>query len=126
MPTSTSDSRRRARTSRRESHVSYVLKVVENIRLALDEGFTTVRDAGGLDPAYAEAVASGQIAGPRILPSGSFLSITGGHGDQRSRWRDEDERSIAGLVAHTEIVRRRDEVRRRRASRSAAAQRRSS
>jgi imidazolonepropionase-like amidohydrolase len=36
-----------------ESHVSYVLKVVENIRLALDEGFTTVRDAGGLDPAYA-------------------------------------------------------------------------
>src|SRR3990172_8578285 len=29
-----------------ESHVSYVLKVVENIRIALDEGFTTVRDAG--------------------------------------------------------------------------------
>ena len=40
-----------------ESHVSYVLKVVENIRIALDEGFTTVRDAGGLDPAYALAVA---------------------------------------------------------------------
>src|SRR3990172_4861703 len=32
-----------------ESHVSYVMKVAENIRLALEEGFTTVRDAGGLD-----------------------------------------------------------------------------
>ncbi len=87
-----------------ESHVSYVLKVVENIRLALDEGFTTVRDAGGLDPAYALAVESGQIAGPRILPSGSFLSITGGHGDHRSPWSDVLTPSIPGLVAHAELV----------------------
>ena len=87
-----------------ESHVSYVLKVVENIRLALEEGFTTVRDAGGLDPAYALAVASGQISGPHILPSGSFLSITGGHGDHRSPWSDVGTPSIAGLVAHTELV----------------------
>src|SRR6476660_9316164 len=29
-----------------ESHVSYVLKVLENMRIALDEGFTTVRAAG--------------------------------------------------------------------------------
>ena len=87
-----------------ESHVSYVLKVVENIRLALDEGFTTVRDAGGLDPAYALAVESGQISGPRILPSGSFLSITGGHGDHRSPWSDVVTPSIPGLVAHAELV----------------------
>lgn len=94
-----------------ESHVSYVLKVVENIRIALDEGFTTVRDAGGLDPAYA-AAAEGQIAGPRILPSGSFLSQTGGHGDHRSRWSDVAPQSIPGLVAHTEICDGADEVRR--------------
>jgi imidazolonepropionase-like amidohydrolase len=87
-----------------ESHVSYVLKVVENIGIALQEGFTTVRDAGGLDPAYAVAVASGQISGPRILPSGSFLSITGGHGDHRSPWSDVVTPSIPGLVAHTELV----------------------
>ncbi len=95
-----------------ESHVSYVLKVVENIRIALDEGFTTVRDAGGLDPAYALAVAEGQIPGPRILPSGSFLSQTGGHGDHRSRWSDVAVPSIPGLVAHTEICDGPDEVRR--------------
>lgn len=95
-----------------ESHVSYVLKVIENIRIALDEGFTTVRDAGGLDCAYALAVESGQIAGPRILPSGSFLSQTGGHGDQRPRFEEQRAPSIPGLVAHTEICDSADEVRR--------------
>jgi imidazolonepropionase-like amidohydrolase len=87
-----------------ESHVSYVLKVIDNIRIALDEGFTTVRDAGGLDPAFALAVDEGQIAGPRILPSGSFITITGGHGDQRPRWSDEAPPSIPGLIARPEIV----------------------
>jgi imidazolonepropionase-like amidohydrolase len=95
-----------------ESYVSYVLKVVENIRIALDEGFTTVRDAGGLDPAYALAVASGQIPGPRILPSGSFITQTGGHGDQRPRWDDTPQVSIPGLIANSEICDGPDAVRR--------------
>lgn len=95
-----------------ESHVSYVMKVAENIRMALEEGFTTVRDAGGLDPAFAVAVEAGQIAGPRLLPSGSFLSITGGHGDQRHRWTDDAPASIPGLIAATEIVDGADAVRR--------------
>jgi imidazolonepropionase-like amidohydrolase len=86
-----------------ESHVSYVMKVVENIRIALDEGFTTVRDAGNLDPAYALAVEQKQIVGPRILPAGSFLSITGGHGDQRFRFEERGAESMPGLVAHSEI-----------------------
>ena len=95
-----------------ESHVSYVLKVIENIGIALDEGFTTVRDAGGLDPAFAVAVDTGQVRGPRSLPSGSFLSQTGGHGDQRDRWVDSSEPSIPGLRAHTEICDSPDAVRR--------------
>ncbi len=95
-----------------ESHVSYVLKVIENIRIALDEGFTTVRDAGGLDCAYALAVESGQIAGPHILPSGSFISQTGGHGDQRPRFEEQGSVSIPGLVAHSEICDSADDVRR--------------
>jgi imidazolonepropionase-like amidohydrolase len=86
-----------------ESYVSYVMKVVENIGLALNEGFTTVRDAGNLDPAFALAVEQKQIVGPRILPAGSFLSITGGHGDQRFRFDDRPHESIPGLVAHSEI-----------------------
>ena len=82
---------------------TYVLDVVENMELALDEGFTTVRDAAWLDPTFALAVDSGQIRGPRILPSGSSLSITGGHGDQRGRYDTAPIVSIPGILAASEI-----------------------
>ena len=64
-----------------ESHVSYVLKVIENIRIALDEGFTTVRDAGGADVGVKQAVEQGLVQGPRMQISITVLTITGGHGD---------------------------------------------
>jgi imidazolonepropionase-like amidohydrolase len=92
--------------------VSFVLRVAENMRIALDEGFTTVRDAGGLDPAFALAVDSGELVGPRILPAGSFISQTGGHGDQRPRFNDHAPASIPGLYAFTEIADGVDAVRR--------------
>jgi imidazolonepropionase-like amidohydrolase len=44
-------------------------------------GFTTVRDAGGLDAGVKEACELGLIRGPRIFRSGRVLSQTGGHGD---------------------------------------------
>ena len=47
----------------------------------LRRGFTTVRDAGGLDAGLKEATELGLIRGPRILRSGRVLSQTGGHGD---------------------------------------------
>ncbi len=53
-------------------------KVLESM---LRRGFTTVRDAGGLDAGLAEAVERGLIAGPRVFYSGRTLSQTGGHGD---------------------------------------------
>ena len=49
------------------------------------QGFTTVRDAGGADYGFREAVASGLYPGPRLLVSGRVLSQTGGHGDKRRR-----------------------------------------
>ena len=82
---------------------TYVLGVVENMRTALQEGFTTVRDAGGLDPAFARAVDDGLIEGPEILPSGSVLSQTGGHGDARNRYDDEPLRSIPGVLARAAL-----------------------
>src|SRR5207237_4635071 len=51
----------------------------------LQRGFTTIRDAGGADGGLAEAVEEGLVRGPRIFPSGSALSQTGGHGDTRPR-----------------------------------------
>ena len=47
----------------------------------LRRGFTTVRDAGGLDAGLQEASRVGLISGPRIFRSGRVLSQTGGHGD---------------------------------------------
>ena len=47
----------------------------------LDQGFTTTRDAGSNVLGIAKAVNNGIIAGPRIFPSGGFLSQTGGHAD---------------------------------------------
>ncbi len=44
-------------------------------------GFTTVRDAGGLDAGIAESLQLGLIRGPRVFRSGRVLSQTGGHGD---------------------------------------------
>ena len=47
-------------------------------------GFTTVRDLGTrgfADVALMEAIDSGMVAGPRIIPSGHPLGITGGHCD---------------------------------------------
>ncbi len=61
------------------------LRIANVIEATLDAGFTTVRDAGGLDAGYKRAVREGLIRGPRIFVSGAFISQTGGHGDHRAR-----------------------------------------
>ena len=58
------------------------------LRSYLDQGFTTTMDLGGNALGVAKAVNLGRIPGPRIFPSGGFLSQTGGHGDT-GRFNDE-------------------------------------
>jgi len=60
-----------------------VIKTVKNLKEALDQGFTTVRDAGGADPGFRQAVAEGLIPGPRLFVCGRVISQTGGHADGR-------------------------------------------
>lgn len=62
--------------------------VAGRLRRLLDQGFTTVRDAGGADWGYKEAIDRGLIVGPNLLISGKAFSQTGGHGDHRSRYDD--------------------------------------
>jgi imidazolonepropionase-like amidohydrolase len=57
----------------------------KTIKETLDQGFTTIRDAGGADWGMKEAVDRGLIPGPRMFVSGHPLSQTGGHGDSRTR-----------------------------------------
>jgi imidazolonepropionase-like amidohydrolase len=60
-----------------------VIRTLKVIQESLDQGFTTVRDAGGADAGFREAQRQGLIPGPRMFVSGCALSQTGGHGDFR-------------------------------------------
>ena len=53
-------------------------------RFLLD-GFTAVRDMGGPTFALQRNIDNGIIIGPRMYPSGAFISQTSGHGDFRER-----------------------------------------
>ena len=50
----------------------------------LMRGFTSIRDCGGPAFGLKKAIDRGLVAGPRIWPSGAFISQTSGHGDFRS------------------------------------------
>lgn len=49
----------------------------------LMRGFTSVRDLGGPVFGLKRGIDEGLVPGPRIWPSGAFISQTGGHGDFR-------------------------------------------
>src|SRR5919201_1408909 len=65
-------------------------KALRRAEECLMQGFTTVRDAGGADYGFREAINEGYYPGPRMLVSGNYISQTGGHGDKRRRaeWGD--------------------------------------
>lgn len=61
-----------------------VLDAARNARTTLMAGFTTVQDVGGtLDgmTALRDAIADGDVVGPRLRVSGPAVTPTGGHGD---------------------------------------------
>ncbi len=60
-----------------------MMKVADNLRVTLEAGITTVRDAGGLDLGFKLAVEQGLIPGPRLVLGVSIISRTGGIGDPR-------------------------------------------
>jgi imidazolonepropionase-like amidohydrolase len=67
-----------------ETPAIWALRAARNARRALDHGFTTVRDVGSsgfVDVALARATSEGWIEGPRIVPVGHHVTITGGHCD---------------------------------------------
>ncbi|KAI6782012.1 Cytosine/adenosine deaminase or related metal-dependent hydrolase [Emericellopsis cladophorae] len=57
----------------------------------LHRGFTSVRDCGGAQLAFKEAIAEGVFPGPRVFMAGHALSQAGGHGDIRSPHDDSLE-----------------------------------
>jgi len=48
---------------------------------ALNAGFTSVREMGGMGTFLGRAIEEGQVIGPNVYGAGSMLSMTAGHGD---------------------------------------------
>jgi len=69
---------------------------VEDARIYMDHGWTTVRCAGGPSNGVKKAIDEGIVPGPRIYPSGMFISQTSGHGDFR-RYNDPHPNELAEL-----------------------------
>jgi imidazolonepropionase-like amidohydrolase len=58
------------------------LRTAAVLEKTLAAGYTTVRDAGGLDAGFKRAIEEGLIAGPRLVLSISIISPIGGIGDR--------------------------------------------
>lgn len=67
-----------------ETPATWTLRAVRTGRLALLNGFTTVRDVGStgfVDVAMMRASEAGWIEAPRVIPVGHYITPTGGHCD---------------------------------------------
>lgn len=89
--------------------------IFRNVELALQCGFTTLRDVGGVDGGVVQAIDLGLVAGPRVLPSGALLCQTGGHGDSGPPFLDRAHHGpvgAPGLTQGAHVCDGPDEVRR--------------
>ena len=68
----------------------------------LMRGFTSIRDMGGPTFGVKMAIDQGILPGPRIYPSGAFISQSGGHGDFRMPY--EIPKVIGGPLSHAEVM----------------------
>ncbi|HEX5320064.1 MAG TPA: amidohydrolase family protein [Stellaceae bacterium] len=64
-----------------EPHSTRHLRTAAVLRQTLEAGYTTIRDAGGLDAGFRRAIDEGLITGPRLILSISIISPIGGIGD---------------------------------------------
>ena len=89
--------------------------IFANCAQTVRTGFTTVRDCGGIDAGLARVVASGKVAGPRIVQCGPIHCQTGGHGHYAPDWEPTDMwhgRVVPGLRTLATLSDGPDEMRR--------------
>ena len=60
------------------------LRTARVIEQTLGMGYTTIRDAGGLDAGFRSAIDEGLLRGPRLLSAIAIISPVGGIGDRVS------------------------------------------
>jgi imidazolonepropionase-like amidohydrolase len=75
-----------------QSDADWAMKAALYAKRTLMAGFTSVQDVGarGDDAIYAvrDAIARGELPGPRIRAAGKTVSISGGHGDGRHGYNE--------------------------------------
>ncbi|MBZ5515153.1 MAG: amidohydrolase family protein [Acidobacteriia bacterium] len=89
---------------------------VRNLQIWLEHGFTALREAGESDLAYGQlalrdSIKKGLIRGPRMVCSGNFVSVTGGHGDADVLAPDqalEQRPNLSDTVDQVSVAVRRD------------------
>ncbi|MEO8432054.1 MAG: amidohydrolase family protein [Acidobacteriota bacterium] len=68
----------------RKTAAQVAYEALPNARRTLEAGFTTVRDVGTfrafVDLALRDAIARGDVVGPRVFGAGAYVTITGGGG----------------------------------------------
>ena len=82
---------------------------------AVDAGFTTVRDTGGIDGGVVDVIAKGKVRGPRVLSCGPVQCQTGGHGYYGADWEPTElweRHHVPGLCALSLMSGNADELRR--------------
>src|SRR6202140_3977173 len=85
----------------------HTLLTARNAKALLDHGFTSAYSAASaklrLDIVIRNAIAAGQISGPRLKACGPEITVTGGLGDERSSHMYPE--SFAGIAARrAEVV----------------------
>lgn len=78
------------------------LLAAKEAEATLMRGFTTIRDLGGPVFGLKRAIDEGVVAGPRIYPSGAFISQTSGHGD--FRFLHEMPRTTGAPASYSEMI----------------------
>ncbi len=74
-----------------KSDVENAYGCIQFAEITLLAGFTTVRDLGGsgINIALRDAIAKGQVKGPRVFTAGKSIATTGGHADPTNGFRRE-------------------------------------
>jgi len=87
-------------------------RLFRNCELALDAGFTTCRETGGVDSGIVRAIEQDLVRGPRIFPSGAAIAQDGGHGTMMPAFTDcFCPLAIPGLFQISAVCNSPDEVR---------------
>lgn len=85
------DGRPDTQSGRHEPRDSHAYTAASNLRTAVENGVTTVRDLGATGEVAIqarEAVVDGRLVGPRVLACGQAVVVTGGHAHWSGREAD--------------------------------------